>query len=349
VRHIVVTLVAGFVVAVPVSGQSVLDRSPNLQGVWGLDIGHLTFVLSHRFEFLEDSDAIWSIPTLTLGLGLPLGAMVGLDLTTFSEVVPEKLTGNEVQWWVKRPVGLTPSTDAAAIVGYNTAARSIDGAVTARQLVGDRFQLFGEGRVFSDLFGSGSGGAAGAVGAAIGLTEYLSITGDVGRVLTEDTVPTAWSAAIALAIPASPHTFALQIANSGATTLQGASREKALGAAAVRYGFTFTIPFGGRSRWTRIFTGPPGPPAAAMAEGVHTRPIVEMAFRGGEVRIRAGETVEWINQDPVPHTVTAVDHAWDSGLLREGEVYRRTFEEVGTFAFYCIPHPEMRGTVVVGP
>ncbi len=336
-----------WIATAPLLGQSVLERSPNLHGVWGLDSGHPVFVLAHRFEILSGGDELFSVPTFTLAVGLPLRLTAGVDFTTYSEAIPDKLLGNEAQYWLKRPFRLAPSADLAVLAGYNSAASSADGAIDARFSAG-RVQLFGEGRFFSSLFGSGSGAVAGAVGAAARLTEHLAITGDIGRVLTEDTVPMAWSAAIAFEIPASPHTFALQVSNGGATTLQGASRKKTIGGESVRYGFTFTVPLGGRARWARIFR-PATAVVAPVEEGVHVAQMRQLAFTPAEITIRLGESVEWVNSDPVAHTVTATDRSWDSGIVAAGGRYRRAFTEVGRFTYFCIPHPDMRGTVMVVP
>lgn len=233
------------------AAQASVERSPNVQGVWGLEPAAAIFVLSHRFEVMEGGDELISIPTLTLGIGLPLGVAAGVDFTSFSEVVPATLTGNEAQLWLKRPFAFGV-VETALIGGYNTAAESWDGAVDVAVPAG-RFRLFAEGRAFSSLFGSGDAGAAAAVGGGIRLTQFLGLTADVGKVLTEDDIPAAWSSALVLEIPSSPHTLSLVLTNTGATTLHGASREKVLGDQDVRYGFTFTVPLGGRGRWGRIF------------------------------------------------------------------------------------------------
>jgi len=51
--------------------------------------------------------------------------------------------------------------------------------------------------------------------------------------------------------------------------------------------------------------------------------------------------------DPDAHTVTADDRSWDSGMLRDGQRYTRTFTTPGRYPYFCLPHPYMRGTVVV--
>jgi len=65
------------------------------------------------------------------------------------------------------------------------------------------------------------------------------------------------------------------------------------------------------------------------------------------LEIPVGTTVTWTNQDPIIHTVTAVDESFDSGFMREGETWSYTFEEPGEFEYLCTPHPWMRAKVIV--
>ena len=64
--------------------------------------------------------------------------------------------------------------------------------------------------------------------------------------------------------------------------------------------------------------------------------------------INIGETVTWINQDSVKHTVTSdTGSELNSNLLGKGESYSHKFETSGSYEYHCIPHPSMKGTVVV--
>jgi plastocyanin len=65
------------------------------------------------------------------------------------------------------------------------------------------------------------------------------------------------------------------------------------------------------------------------------------------LQVTVGTTVEWTNSDPMPHTVTAVNGSFNSGLINPGKKYRYTFTKAGTFEFFCRPHPFMKGTIVV--
>ena len=334
-------------VARAAAAQSVLDRSPNMHGTWGLRAGNAAFVFAHRFEFLDGGDQLLNVPTLSLALGLPLGLTAGLEYTSNSEIVPSALNQNETEYWLKRPFALGERASVAGIVAWNGLAESLDGAVSARADLGP-LALTGELRGFSDLFGSGEGGFAGAVGGIARITPYLGVSGDVGRVLSADSFATVWTGGLAVAIPGSPHTLSLHATNGGAMSLQAASRKKTIGAEPVRYGFAFTIPLGNGSQWARIFRpAPPVEPAAAgSADSAAVRVAMRMvAYTPAEVRIRAGQSVEWINFDPMVHTVTG--DGWDSGLMNEGGRYTRRFDRPGRYPYRCLPHPQMTGVVIV--
>lgn len=76
--------------------------------------------------------------------------------------------------------------------------------------------------------------------------------------------------------------------------------------------------------------------------------IANMGFSPSQVTITAGTTVQWRNDDAVVHSVTGDDVAFsDSPLIDQGEVYSQTFDQPGTYAYRCGPHPNMIGTIKV--
>jgi plastocyanin len=334
--------------AQPASAQSVLERSPNIAGTWTLAPGNAAFAFAHRFEVLSGGDELINFPTLTLAVGLPAGLTAGLDYTSNSEIVRERMSGNETAYWLKRSVSLGNGSAVAGLLGYSTAARSVDGVLSARTSW-SRISAFGELRGFSDLFGTGDGGAATAVGALIRLTPYLGMTGDVGRVVSADSFAATWSAGVAVAIPGTPHSFSLHATNAGALTPQGFARKKVIGPQAVRYGFVFTVPLGTGSQWARIVApGRETPPSPSVTDSIAVRiDLRQIAFAPREVRIRAGQSVEWLNGDPVVHTVTGRDGRWGSELLHEGQRFVQRFPIPGRYPYYCLPHPMMTGVVIV--
>jgi plastocyanin len=101
------------------------------------------------------------------------------------------------------------------------------------------------------------------------------------------------------------------------------------------------------STTTRSTTPPPSrPPAKPAARMVNTG-MKNINYLQPRLQVTVGTTIEWKNNDPLPHTVTAVDKSFNSGLIQPGKTYRHTFTKAGTFNFYCIPHPFMKGVVVV--
>jgi len=76
--------------------------------------------------------------------------------------------------------------------------------------------------------------------------------------------------------------------------------------------------------------------------------IKDFAFNPATITIKKGTTVTWTNQDSAPHTVTSESgNELDSPTLSKGQSYSHTFNEVGTFSYYCTIHPRMKGNVVV--
>jgi len=76
--------------------------------------------------------------------------------------------------------------------------------------------------------------------------------------------------------------------------------------------------------------------------------IAELAFTPDTLTVATGATVVWVNADEaLPHTSTSDDDLWSSGNLAGGDEFSHTFDEAGTFAYFCEIHPTMRGTIVV--
>lgn len=65
------------------------------------------------------------------------------------------------------------------------------------------------------------------------------------------------------------------------------------------------------------------------------------------LEIEAGTTVVWTNADPLAHTVTSEDKTFNSGLVYPGKTFRHTFNKPGTYHVFCLPHPFMKGVIVV--
>lgn len=92
------------------------------------------------------------------------------------------------------------------------------------------------------------------------------------------------------------------------------------------------------------------PSEDAPAEGAATVTIEQSRFSERELVVPVGTTVTFINLDGFAHTVTSSEDsplAFDSGTMNEGAEFTVTFDEPGTYAYFCEVHPTMRATVVV--
>jgi plastocyanin len=98
------------------------------------------------------------------------------------------------------------------------------------------------------------------------------------------------------------------------------------------------------------------PTATAQDAGVQTVPIhnawsVDIGdnfFDPPQAAVEPGSTITWTNKGDEPHTVTADDGSFDSGMLNPGDSYTVAFDGQGTVTYHCAIHPEMRGSVTVG-
>ena len=75
--------------------------------------------------------------------------------------------------------------------------------------------------------------------------------------------------------------------------------------------------------------------------------IAGFQFGPAEAEVTVGATVTWTNFDGATHTATADDGTFDSGDIEAGEDFSFTFEDPGTFSYFCEIHPDMVGTITV--
>lgn len=65
-----------------------------------------------------------------------------------------------------------------------------------------------------------------------------------------------------------------------------------------------------------------------------------------------GGTVVWTNRDGSFHSVTSgpassPDGVFDSGLFDEGQTFAFTFDQPGSYPYFCARHPFMAGQITV--
>ena len=337
-------------VATPLAAQSLLYRPPNLGGTWVPDGGVVQFNFLHRFYvFPGPSHFVENHPTFTLVAGF------GHNIAFGGRFATKSITGgggeqssNETELYARwRAYGAEgrPGFAVAVTPAYNLLAKSLDGELGVDWTQGP-VTLHGAARAVSRRLGDPATGAgAFAGGFDVRLTRYIGLSADIGSFVSP-AGRAAWSAAIDLLIPGSPHTFSLQVSNAQSATIQGASiGYAAVGAGHVLYGFEFTIPLH-LKRFSPWFHGT-GRPKLVVPEGAAVVKIAQYKFATDTVRIAAGATVVWANDDVAEHTVTFDGTEPGSPTIAPSGTFSHRFDRPGTYPYHCTPHPFMKGVVVV--
>ena len=79
---------------------------------------------------------------------------------------------------------------------------------------------------------------------------------------------------------------------------------------------------------------------------------IDRCYIPSNIVIEKGKQVTWVNEDSAFHSVTSgfyetPTELFDSGHLDPYEAYTLTFDESGTFDYFCTLHPWMKGQVIV--
>lgn len=97
---------------------------------------------------------------------------------------------------------------------------------------------------------------------------------------------------------------------------------------------------------------PSNQPVAAASQGTAERTeqitISDNRFAAGQLTIPAGTTVVWTNAGQRPHTVTADDGSFQGETLESGATFTQTFDQAGTFAYFCEYHGAAGGSGMSG-
>lgn len=79
--------------------------------------------------------------------------------------------------------------------------------------------------------------------------------------------------------------------------------------------------------------------------------IHDYKFEPASVTVHSGDTVEWKNDDSVPHTATedggATVPVFDSGNIAPDATWRFLAQKQGKYQYKCKLHPYMKGELIV--
>ena len=80
--------------------------------------------------------------------------------------------------------------------------------------------------------------------------------------------------------------------------------------------------------------------------------IEDVCYIPSDIVVEKGGSVTWLNEDSSFHTVTSGFYGeptdlFDSGYLDPYEYYTLSFDEIGTYDYFCTLHPWMMAQVIV--
>src|SRR5579862_37966 len=86
-------------------------------------------------------------------------------------------------------------------------------------------------------------------------------------------------------------------------------------------------------------------PAARPTQ--YTVTIDGLQFNPATLTVHRGDRIVWVNKDPLPHTVTTVSKAFDSGTIAANASWSYIAKNAGEYAYGCTFHPTMKAKVTV--
>ena len=126
------------------AAQSLLERTPNVSGGWVGSPGTIYFNFLHRFTSSGPPERqVTNYPTFLLGYAPFNRTLLGVNYSTRSDVAPR--FPNEYELFLR----YAPLDFVAAQAGYNNAAESVDGELSAHYSLG-RLRLLAAARAFSN-------------------------------------------------------------------------------------------------------------------------------------------------------------------------------------------------------
>jgi plastocyanin len=75
--------------------------------------------------------------------------------------------------------------------------------------------------------------------------------------------------------------------------------------------------------------------------------VIDRDYEPRDLTVPRGAKVTWKFKGDLPHDVVEDQGAFESPILEKGDEWSLTFENAGTFSYYCTLHHSMQGTVTV--
>ncbi len=87
---------------------------------------------------------------------------------------------------------------------------------------------------------------------------------------------------------------------------------------------------------------------SSAAPGPRTVAIADYSYKPATITVAAGTKVTFSNHDSTAHTATSKQPGgFETDAIQPGKSASVVLEKPGTYTYYCLFHPFMKGTIVV--
>ncbi len=97
-----------------------------------------------------------------------------------------------------------------------------------------------------------------------------------------------------------------------------------------------------RRLWMGLFCALTMGVVTAHAETIQVT-IEKLVFSPADIKAKVGDTIEWINKDPLVHTAT-VRGGWEV-MIPPKKTATQVVQKAESVDYYCRFHPNMKGTL----
>ncbi len=77
--------------------------------------------------------------------------------------------------------------------------------------------------------------------------------------------------------------------------------------------------------------------------------IDNFAFMPGELRVKAGTKIVFVNHDDIPHSIVGDSVKFRSKAIDTDQSFAISFDKPGEIVYFCGLHPRMKGRITVTP
>jgi plastocyanin len=76
---------------------------------------------------------------------------------------------------------------------------------------------------------------------------------------------------------------------------------------------------------------------------------VKIFYQPNPASVSNGAKITWNNKDSAPHTATADDNSFDTGIIQPSSSGSAIIKGQATIPYHCTIHPWMKASLIVGP